>query len=93
MSNKDNAGQARLPKINPAVFDALNTLDTFVSRAHLTRQEHGVALQQIQKLTRHCESLEQEVEALKYAHAALVKQMNEASVVPRPVNSEELGQH
>jgi hypothetical protein len=60
--------EPRLPQIDPVTFAALNTLDGFVGRAALTRQEHAEANKAIQHVVQTVEMLQ-----------AAVRQMQEQS--------------
>lgn len=48
----------RLPRIDPVTFSALNTLDMFVARAPLSRQEHAEANKALQHLVQTVEMLQ-----------------------------------
>ena len=50
--------EPRLPQIDPVTFAALNTLDTFIARAPLTRQEHLEANKSLQHLVQTIEMLQ-----------------------------------
>jgi hypothetical protein len=50
--------EPRLPQIDPVTFAALNTLDTFIARAPLTRQEHAEANKSLQHLVQTLEFLQ-----------------------------------
>jgi hypothetical protein len=53
--------EPRLPQIDPVTFAALNTLDTFIARAPLTRAEHLEANKSLQHLVQTLEMLQNAV--------------------------------
>ena len=57
-------GEARLPQIDPITFSALSTLDGFVARAALTRQEHAEANRSMQHVVQIIELLQARVREL-----------------------------
>jgi hypothetical protein len=56
--------EPRLPQIDPVTFAALNTLDTFIARAPLTRAEHTEANKSLQHLVQTLEMLQNAVRQL-----------------------------
>jgi hypothetical protein len=50
--------EGRLPQVDAVTFAALNTLDNFIARAPLTRQEHGEASRCLQHLAQTLEMLQ-----------------------------------
>lgn len=56
----------RLPQIDPVTFSALNTLDTFVAKAPLTRQEHAEANKAMQHLVQTMEMLQAAVKEMNH---------------------------
>jgi len=69
--------QAVARSINPAINEAISYLDSCVSRAALSRQEHLAASQMVQRLTRYCENAEQEITALKVASVQISRSASE----------------
>jgi hypothetical protein len=53
--------EPRLPQIDPVTFSALNTLDNFIARAPLTRQEHAEANKCLQHIVQTIELLQMDV--------------------------------
>jgi len=83
-SGKDNefdpqegGREARLPNIDPVTFAALTSLDAFVARSYLSRQEHAEASRSMRHLIQTIEILQASVKELQRQNFELQKSLNE----------------
>lgn len=72
--------EARLPKIDPVTFAALSSLDGFVARAFLSRQEHAEANRSLQHLVQTIEVLQASVKELQRQNCELQKSLSDPAI-------------
>ena len=69
--------ETRLPAIDPVTFAALNSLDGFLGRALLSRQEHVEAKRSLRHLAQSVEVLQASVKELQRQNCELQNALND----------------
>jgi len=83
-TSEENNQAPRLPQIDPITFSALSTLDNFIGKAPLTRQEHAEANKSLQHIV-------QTIEMLQAAVKEFSRQSQQAPDHPAPLSSSSSG--